>query len=67
MGDRLGGPQRGSAVGSRLTVKWMNDKGEEVSKGWATYALVSEYDDDDNLLNEDFGAVGEQVDAQTQE
>ena len=49
-------------MASRLAVKWMNDKGEEVSKGWATQALVSEYDDEGNLIREDFGSVGEQVD-----
>ena len=54
-------------MGSRLEVKWMNDKGEEVSKGWATQALISEYDEDDNLIREDFGAVGEQVDEQVDE
>lgn len=42
---------------TRLAVKWMNDKGEEVKKDGATQALVSEYDDDDNLIREDFGKV----------
>ncbi len=54
-------------MGSRLEVKWMNDKGEEVSKGWATQAIVTEYDDEDNLIREDVGSVGEQVDEQPQE
>ena len=44
-------------MASRLEVKWMNDKGEEVSKGWATQALVSEYDDEGNLVTETFGKV----------
>lgn len=54
-------------MASRLEVKWMNDKGEEVKKGWATQALVSEYDDEGNLIREDFGAVGDEVDEQPQE
>lgn len=48
-------------------VKWMNDKGEEVEKGWATRALIAEYDKEGNLIREDFGEVGEQVDEQPQE
>ena len=45
-------------MASRLktVVKWMNDKGEEVSKGWATQALVAEYDGD-KLVSETLGKV----------
>lgn len=49
------------------TIKWMDAEGNEVEPKKATQALISEYDDDDNLVSETFGAVGEQVDEQPQE
>ena len=41
----------------KTVVKWMDDKGKEVKKSEATQAIVSEYDDEGNLLLESFGTV----------
>ncbi len=51
----------------RQVIKWMDDEGNEVAQEKATQAMVAEYDDEGNLIREDFGAVGEQVDEQPQE
>ena len=51
----------------KSTIKWMDDEGNEVAQGEATQALIAEYDDDDNLISETFGAVGEQVEEQVDE
>lgn len=49
------------------TIKWMDDEGNEVKPEKATQVLISEYDDEGNLIREDFGAVGDKVDEQSQE
>ncbi|KKM68027.1 hypothetical protein LCGC14_1465070 [marine sediment metagenome] len=44
-------------MASRLTVKWMDNKGNEVEKDKATHALVTTYDKDGQLVDESFGTV----------
>ena len=41
----------------KVVVKWMDDKGKEVERNEATQAIVSEYDDEGNLLLESFGTI----------
>jgi len=38
-------------------VKWMDDEGNEVAQEKATHAMVAEYDEEGNLIREDFGTV----------
>ncbi len=44
-------------MADRITVKWMDTDGNEVDKDNATQALVTTYDDEDNVVDESFGTV----------
>ena len=46
---------------TRLAVKWMDEKGNEVKREKATYALVTEYDEEGDVINETFGQLGDRV------
>ena len=44
-------------MASRLNVKWLDESGNEVEKDKATYALVTTYDKDGQVVDESFGTV----------
>ena len=44
----------------RTTVKWMNDKGEEVRQSSATNAIVTEYDEKGRVTRETHGTLSDE-------
>ncbi len=50
-----------------ISVKWMDDKGNEVDKNKATHALVTTYDDEGQLVDESFGTVEPEDEVANQE
>lgn len=50
-----------------VTVKWMDEAGNEVDKDKATHALVTTFDDKGQLVDESFGTVEPEDEVAAQE
>jgi len=48
------------------SIKWLDSAGNEVMPEEATHALVTEYDEEGNIIRETFGQLGDQVEERGQ-